>query len=67
MLVKTLARCGISLNSKFGRSALPQQRKNNRAMFDLAIDSKLRGRNLVKLKIDDLLAGTDFRTRALVV
>jgi integrase len=42
-------------------------RMRDRALFDLAIDSKLRGCDLVKLKIGDLVAGTDFRTRALVI
>lgn len=36
-------------------------------MFDLAIDSKLRGCDLVKLKIGDLVAGADIRNRATVV
>lgn len=44
-----------------------EERLRDRALFDLAIDSKLRGCDLVKLKIGDLVAGTDFRTRALVI
>jgi integrase len=39
----------------------------DRALFDLAIDSKLRGCDLVKLKIGDVVAGADIRTRATVV
>lgn len=39
----------------------------DRALFDLAIDSKLRGCDLVKIKIGDLVAGADIRTRAIVV
>lgn len=38
-----------------------------RALFDLAIDSKLRGCDLVKMKIGALVTGQDIRTRAMVV
>ena len=37
------------------------------ALFNVAIDSKLRGCDLVKIKIGDVIAGTDIRTRAMVV
>ncbi len=37
------------------------------ALFDLAIDSKLRGCDLVRLRFGDLLAGGVVRSRALVV
>ncbi|RXZ66350.1 tyrosine-type recombinase/integrase [Pelagerythrobacter rhizovicinus] len=43
-----------------------EQRMRDRALFDLAIDSKLRGCDLVKIKIGDLVAGPDIRTRAIV-
>lgn len=36
-------------------------------MFDVAIDSKLRGCDIVKLKIGDLISGGRVRTRAIVV
>jgi site-specific recombinase XerC len=36
-------------------------------MLDLAIDSKLRGCDLVKIKVGDLVAGGRVRSRALVV
>jgi integrase len=36
-------------------------------MFDLAIDSKLRGCDLVKLKVGDLVIGNQVRSRAIVV
>jgi site-specific recombinase XerC len=36
-------------------------------LFDLAIDSKLRGCELVKIKIGTLVVGPDIRTRAMVV
>ena len=37
------------------------------ALFDLAIDSKLRGCDIVRLKIGDLVSGGQVRTRAVVV
>lgn len=37
------------------------------ALFDLAVDSKLRGCDLVRLRVSDLLAGGVVRSRALVV
>lgn len=42
-------------------------RLRDRALFDLAIDSKLRGCDLVRLSIGDVVAGSDIRTRAIVV
>ena len=42
-------------------------RLRDRALFDLAIDSKLRGCDLVKIKIGDLVAGPEIRTRAIVI
>lgn len=39
----------------------------DRALFDLAIDSKLRGCDLVKMKIGTLVTGHEIRTRARVV
>lgn len=42
-------------------------RMRDRALFDLAIDSKLRGCDLVKLKIRTLVSGPTIRTRAMVV
>ena len=44
-----------------------KQRMRNRAMFDLAIDSKLRGCDIVKIKIGDLTLGGRVRSRAIVV
>lgn len=44
-----------------------EARIRDRALFDLAIDSKLRGCDLVKLKIGDLVAGTEIRRRATVM
>ena len=50
------------------RFFLDQQRRvRDRALFDLAIDSKLRGCDVVKIKIRELVAGNDIRTRAIVV
>lgn len=42
-------------------------RLRDRALFDLAIDSKLRGCDLVKIKIGSLVVGSEIRTRAMVV
>lgn len=42
-------------------------RLRDRALFDLAIDSKLRGCDLVKIKIGDLVAGDEVRSRAMVI
>jgi integrase len=43
------------------------RRPRDRAMFDLAIDSKLRGCDIVKIKIGDLVSGGRVRSRAIVV
>ncbi len=43
-----------------------EKRIRDRALFDLAIDSKLRGCDLVELKIGDLVSGTEIRTRATI-
>ena len=42
-------------------------RLRDRALFDLAIDSKLRGCDLVKIKIGDLVAGPEIRNRSTVI
>ena len=39
----------------------------DRALFDLAIDSKLRGCDVVKIRISELVSGGRVRTRATVV
>lgn len=44
-----------------------ERRVRDRALFDLAIDSKLRGCDLVKVRIDDLVSGSRVRARAMVV
>ena len=43
------------------------ERLRDRALFDLAINSKLRGGDVVKIKIGDVVAGGQIRTRAIVV
>lgn len=43
------------------------KRVRDRALFDLAIDSKLRGCDLVKIKIGDLVSGGRIRNRAMVI
>lgn len=42
-------------------------RLRDRVLFDLAIDSKLRGCDLVKIKISDIVCDRKIRTRATVV
>jgi integrase len=50
------------------RFFLDQHRRiGDRALFDLVIDSKLRGYDLVKIKIGDLVIGDQIRCRAVVV
>jgi integrase len=44
-----------------------QRRLRDRALFDLAIDSKLRGCDLVQMKIGDLVSGGQIRTQAIVM
>jgi integrase len=41
--------------------------KRDLAIFNLAIDSKLRACDLVKLRLDDICSGTNVRRRATVV
>ncbi len=43
------------------------QRVRDRAMFDLAIDSKLRGCDVVKIRVGDLVSGGRVRSRAIIV
>jgi integrase len=42
------------------------RRLRDRALFDVAIDSKLRGCDVVRLKIGDIVSGGQIRTRATV-
>ena len=42
-------------------------RRRDLAMFNLAIDSRLRGCDLVRLRIDDVFAGGEVRDRATVI
>ena len=44
-----------------------EARRRDLAMFNLAIDSKLRGCDLVRLKIDDLCVGGRLRDRATII
>ena len=44
-----------------------ERRLRDRAMFDLAIDSKLRGCDIVKVRIGDLVSGDRVRSRAIVI
>jgi integrase len=50
------------------RFFLDQHRRlRDRALFDLAVDSKLRGCDVVRIKIGDLVIGGQIRTRAIAV
>jgi site-specific recombinase XerC len=42
-------------------------RMRDRALFDLAIDSKLRGCDLVKVRIGTLVSGSNVRARSMVI
>ena len=44
-----------------------RRRLGDRALFDLAIDSKLGGCDLVRMKIGDIVSGGQIRTRAIVM
>ena len=44
-----------------------ERRLRDRAMFDLAIDSKLRGCDVVKVRIGELVNGGQIRSRAIVI
>lgn len=44
-----------------------EERVRDRALFDLAIDSKLRGCDLVKVRIGELVSGGRIRHRAIVI
>jgi hypothetical protein len=42
-------------------------RKGDLAMFNLAIDTKLRGCDIIRVRIDDVCAGGSVRDRAIVI
>jgi integrase len=44
-----------------------ERRVRDRAMFDLAIDSKLRGCDIVRIRVGDLVSGGRVRSRAVVI
>lgn len=44
-----------------------ENRFRDRAMFDIAIDSKLRGCDVVKLRIGDIVVGGQVRQRSMVI
>jgi integrase len=49
------------------RPTSDQHRKRDLAMFNLAIDSKLRGCDLVSVRVDDIASGGHLRDRATIV
>jgi integrase len=44
-----------------------RRRVRDLALFNLALDSKLRGCDLVRLRVDDVLAGGEVKTRGIIV
>ena len=44
-----------------------ERRLRDLALFDIALDSKLRGCDVVALRLTDILAGGALRTRAIVI
>ena len=44
-----------------------KRRVRDLALFNLAIDSKLRGRDLVRLRVDDVAAGGEVKSRGIIV
>ncbi len=44
-----------------------KRRVRDLALFNLAIDTKLRGCDLVRLKVNDIAAGSEIRSRAVIV
>ncbi len=44
-----------------------EKRVRDRAMFDVAIDSKLRGCDVVKLRVGDVTVGGQVRQRSMVI
>jgi integrase len=44
-----------------------ERRLRDRAMFDLAVDSKLRGCDVVKIKIGEVVSGGQVRSRAIII
>jgi integrase len=64
-----LKKAGVVLCPGGGFDVTPTDRirLRDRAMFDLAIDSKLRGCDVVKVKIGDLISGGRVRSRAIVI
>ena len=72
ILTVSLVPSGHSCPSRFGPCAFfleQEHRLRDRALFDLAIDSRLRGCDLVKIKIkiNELVSGARIRDRAIIV
>ena len=61
--------CALQLRTTNHVDDCPQAtcQLRHRALFDLAIDSKLRGCDVVRIKIGDLVSGGQVRHRAMVV
>jgi len=67
--VGSLVLSARSNRSKFGPSGSGSSGRalRDRALFDLAIDRKLSGCDVVKIRIGDLISGGRVRTRATIV
>jgi hypothetical protein len=66
----SLARRNLLTQACMVNSSPPRNRavsKRDLAIFSLAIDSKLRGCDLVKLRLEDICSGTNVRRRATIV
>jgi hypothetical protein len=61
---KTRAQAAAGLGHSFWLDR--EWRLRDRALFDLAIDSKLRGCDVVKIRIGELVSGSRVRARATV-
>jgi integrase len=66
---KVGAKCALKPRQVWAiRFYLDQRRRlRDRALFDLALDSKLRGCDVVKIKIGDIISGGQVRSRAIIV
>ena len=60
-------RCGVGGDPGIRFWLDRERRLRDRALFDLAIDSKLRGCDIVKVRIGDLVSGGAIRNRAIVI
>ncbi len=67
LAIVCLGTSGVRLEQNERSSPVRYERVRDRALFDLAIGSKLRGCDLVKIRISDIVCDRKIRTRATVV